>query len=141
MALPRRYWTLALLAMSSFVISLDNTILNVALPTLSRSLHASNAELQWIVDSFLLVFAGLLLTGGSLGDRFGRATVLRWGLALFGAASAVGAFSSSAPALVVGRAVMGAGGALIQPTTLSTVSNVFHDPRERARAIGLYAGV
>src|SRR5467141_5095154 len=87
----RRWWTLAVLCFSLVVITLDNTILNVAIPTLQRELHASNSQLQWIVDSYTLVFAGLLLTAGSLGDRFGRYRCLAIGLAVFGIGSALSA--------------------------------------------------
>src|SRR5437660_9383308 len=92
----RRWIALLVLCLSLMVIGIDNTILNVALPTLVRELHASNSQLQWIVDSYILVFAGLLLTAGSLGDRFGRRCALSVGLALFGASSAAAAFASSA---------------------------------------------
>src|SRR4051812_45531293 len=127
------------------VIGLDNTILNVALPTLAHTkdlggLGASGSALQWIVDSYMLVFAGLLLTMGSLGDRFGRKRALNLGLVVFGTASAVAAASSSAEMLTAARAVMGIGGALIMPATLSILMNVF--PREEhAKAIGVWAAV
>src|SRR5256714_5437755 len=87
----RRWWTLAVLCFSLVVITLDNTILNVAIPTLQRELHATNSQLQWMVDSYTLVFAGLLLTAGSLGDRFGRRGALQLGLAVFGVGSVVAA--------------------------------------------------
>src|SRR5262249_13238430 len=92
---PRRWWTLAVLCLSLLIIGLDNSILNVAIPTLVRDLHASTEQLQWIVDSYVLVFAGMLLTMGSLGDRKGRKGVMNLGLVLFGATSAVAAFSNS----------------------------------------------
>jgi EmrB/QacA subfamily drug resistance transporter len=123
------------------VIGLDNTILNVALPTLARDLHASTSQLQWIVDAYVIVFAGLLLTAGSLGDRFGRYKSLVLGLAVFGTGSALSAFSGSATALIATRAFMGIGGAFIMPATLSIITNVFRDPRERGTAIGIWAGV
>src|SRR6185312_11218301 len=88
---PRRWWTLGVLCLSLIVISLDNTILNVALPTLERDLGASSSQLQWIVDAYMLVFAGLLLTAGALGDRFGRRRALTFGLFVFGAGSALSA--------------------------------------------------
>jgi EmrB/QacA subfamily drug resistance transporter len=122
------------------VIGLDNTILNVALPTLQRDLGASASELQWMVDSYVLVFAGLLLTMGAVGDRFGRAKALVAGLVIFGGASAAAAFTESAGQLIAARAVMGIGGALIMPATLSIITDVF--PREeRGRAIGIWAAV
>jgi EmrB/QacA subfamily drug resistance transporter len=142
----RRWLTLAVLCLSLIVIIVDNSILNVALPTLSRpasqgGLGAADSDLQWIVDSYVLVFAGLLLTAGSLGDRFGRYRALAFGLAVFGLGSGVAAFAPSSGALIASRAVMGVGGAFIMPATLSIITNVFTDPRERGRAIGVWAGV
>ena len=139
-AYDRRWWTLAVLAMSLLVISLDNTILNVALPTIERELDASAGALQWIVDSYTLVFAGLLLTMGSLGDRFGRRLSLVIGLAVFGAASLLSALATSADMLIASRALMGIGGALIMPSTLSILTNVF-PAEERPKAIGIWAAV
>ena len=136
----RRWWTLAILCLSLVIVVLGNTVLNVALPTLTRRLDAGSSELQWIVDSYALVFAGLLLTAGALGDRFGRKGALTAGLAIFGAASATAAFATSASQLVVLRAVMGIGAALIMPATLSILTNVF-PPHERARAIAVWAGL
>lgn len=142
----RRWLTLLVLCLSLMVIGLDNTILNVALPTLAKptvlgGLGASGSELQWIVDSYTLVFAGLLLTAGSLGDRFGRYKGLTIGLTIFGTGSALSALASSANMLIVTRALMGIGGAFIMPATLSVLTNVFTEPRERAKAIGIWAGV
>ena len=137
----RRWWTLAVLCLSLFVIVVDNTIVNVALPTLVRELDTSTSDLQWVVDSYTLVFAGLLLTAGSLGDRFGRRGALSTGLVIFGAASAFAAFADGVTPLVVARAVMGVGAALIMPATLSILTNVFTDARERAVAIGLWSAV
>jgi EmrB/QacA subfamily drug resistance transporter len=136
----RRWWILGVLCLSLLVIGLDNTILNVALPTLVRDLHATDSQLQWIVDSYVLVFAGLLLTAGSLSDRFGRRSALGIGLLVFGAGSIASAFASSASILIGTRALMGIGGALIMPSTLSILTNVF-PPEERGRAIGIWAGV
>jgi EmrB/QacA subfamily drug resistance transporter len=137
----RRWLTLIVLCVSLMVIVLDNTILNVALPRLAHDLHASTSALQWIVDVYVLVFAGLLLTAGSLGDRFGRYKALAFGLTLFGIGSLASALSGSAGALVATRAFMGIGGAFIMPATLSIITNVFTDPRERGKAIGVWAGV
>ncbi|HZP31096.1 MAG TPA: MFS transporter [Acidimicrobiia bacterium] len=137
----RRWWTLAALCLTLAIIGIDNTILNVALPTLVREVHASNSELQWIVDAYTLVFAGLLLTSGSLGDRFGRKGALTTGLVVFGAGSVAAAWSGNATQLIACRALMGIGASLIMPATLSILTNVFHEPRERARAIGVWAGV
>jgi EmrB/QacA subfamily drug resistance transporter len=145
-AYRRRWLTLTVLCISLMVIGLDNTILNVALPTLSHAknlggLGASGSALQWIVDAYTLVFAGLLLTMGSLGDRFGRYKFLTFGLVVFGAGSVMSAFASSAGVLIATRSLMGIGGACIMPGTLSILSNVFRSPGERARAIGIWAGV
>lgn len=135
----RRWVTLAVLCVSLLVVGIDNTILNVALPTLVRDLHASQSQLQWIVDAYAVVFAGLLLTAGSAGDRLGRKPLLALGLALFGAGSAASAFARSPLELASFRGFMGIGGALIMPATLSIITNVFTDPRERARAIGAWS--
>lgn len=140
-AYRRRWATLLVLCLSLMVIGLDNTILNVAIPTLSRSLHASTSQLQWIVDSYTIVFAGLLLTAGSLGDRFGRYKALTVGLLLFGSGSVASAFATSANMLIATRAFMGIGGAFIMPATLSIITNVFTNPTERGKAIGIWAGV
>ena len=137
---PRRWWTLGVLCLSLLVISLDNTILNVALPTLERDLGASSSQLQWIVDSYMLVFAGLLLTAGALGDRFGRRRALTFGLTVFGLGSALSALAGSAEMLITSRALMGVGGAFIMPSTLSILTATF-PARERAKAIGIWAGV
>jgi EmrB/QacA subfamily drug resistance transporter len=136
----RRWKTLAVLSLALLVIGLDNTILNVALPSLQAEFDASSSTLQWIVDSYLLVFAGLLLTMGTLGDRFGRKLGLQLGLMLFGGASLAVLVVDSADGLIAVRAAMGVGGALIMPATLSIISNVF--PREeRAKAIGIWSGM
>src|SRR5919201_6371251 len=121
----RRWWTLAVLCLSLLLTTLDNTILNVALPTLARELPATGSELQWIVDAYVLVFAGLLLTAGAVGDRFGRKRVLFAGFAVFALGSVGAALSGSASLLIAARVVMGIGGALIMPSTLSILTNVF----------------
>jgi EmrB/QacA subfamily drug resistance transporter len=136
----RRWWTLAVLSLSLLVIGLDNTILNVALPSLREDLGASTGELQWIVDAYMLVFAGLLLTAGSLGDRFGRRRALTAGLVVFGAGSGLAALASDSGQLVASRALMGVGGALIMPSTLSILIHVF-PAHERAKAIAAWAAV
>jgi len=142
----RRWFTLVVLCFSLVVIIIDNSILNVALPTLSKStanggLGAADSDLQWIVDSYVLVFAGLLLTAGALGDRFGRYRALTFGLAVFGIGSAFAASAPTSGWLITFRAIMGIGGAFIMPATLSIITNVFRDPKERGRAIGVWAGV
>jgi EmrB/QacA subfamily drug resistance transporter len=135
----RRWWILAVLCFSLLVIVLDNTILNVAIPTIVRDLDATNSQLQWMVDAYSLVFAGLLLTAGSLGDRFGRRGALQLGLVVFGIGSLASAFANSADQLIATRAFMGIGGAFIMPATLSIITNVF-PPQERGKAIGVWAG-
>jgi EmrB/QacA subfamily drug resistance transporter len=142
----RRWFTLLVLCISLIVITLDNTILNVAIPTLAHAkerggLGASASQLQWMVDAYTLVFAGLLLTAGSLGDRYGRYRFLAFGLAVFGVGSALSAFAPNATALIFTRGLMGVGGAFIMPSTLSIITNVFTDPAERGKAIGVWAGV
>src|SRR3954454_6798952 len=136
---PRRWWTLAVLCLSLLVIGLDNTILNVALPTLQDDLGASASQLQWIVDVYMLVFAGVLLTAGSLGDRFGRKRALTFGLVAFGAGSLLSALAGSAEALIATRALMGIGGAFIMPSTLSILTATV-PAHERGKAIGIWAG-
>jgi EmrB/QacA subfamily drug resistance transporter len=134
-----RWVALGVLCTSLLAIVVDNTIVNVALPTLVRELGADLSELQWVVDAYTLVFAGLLLVAGALGDRYGRRRTLLAGLAVFGAASAAAAYAGGVEALIVARAVMGAGAAFIMPATLSLLISVFPNPRERATAIGIWA--
>jgi MFS family permease len=134
----RKPLILVSLLLAAFAINLDTTIVNVALPTLVRELHASTIELEWIVDAYNLVFAALVLASGNLGDRLGRKGVLLVGLGVFGAASVVGGFGSSPDQLIAARAAMGLGAALIFPTTLSLLTNVFTERGERARVIGLW---
>jgi len=129
---------LAALLLASFLINLDTTIVNVALPTLVRELHATTTQLQWVVDAYNLVFAALLLTAGSLSDRLGRKGMLLAGLAVFGLSSLAGAFTTTPSALIAARAVMGLGAAMTFPATLSTIANVFTERRERALSIGLW---
>ena len=136
----RRWMILAALCLSLLIIVMDNTILNVAIPSLITDLGATNSQIQWIIDSYVLVFAGLLLTAGSLSDRFGRKGALQIGIVLFGLGSAAAAMSNSATQLIATRAFMGIGGALIMPATLSILMNVFRDPKERGRAIAVWAG-
>jgi EmrB/QacA subfamily drug resistance transporter len=126
------------LLLASFAINLDTTIVNVALPTLVRELRASNSQLQWVVDAYNLVFAALLLAAGSLSDRMGRKGMLLAGLAVFGLASFTGGLMTTADQLIAARCAMGLGAAMIFPATLSLISNVFVERRERARAIGLW---
>ena len=139
---PRRWAILGVLVVSLLVVVLDNTVLNVALRTLADPEHglgASQGELEWSINSYTLVFAGLLFTAGVLGDRYGRKRFLTIGLVLFGLASLLSAYAQSPTQLIWARALMGLGGAFIMPVTLSIISNVF-DPRERARAIAIWSG-
>jgi EmrB/QacA subfamily drug resistance transporter len=135
----RRWWTLGVLCVSLVMIVVANASLNVALPTLVKDLHASSSALQWIVDAYSLVFAGLLLTAGALGDRYGRRLALNVGLVIFGLASGSAALASSSGQLIVARAAMGIGAALVMPATLSVLAHVF-PPAERPRAIAIWAG-
>ncbi len=136
----RRRWTiLAVLCASVFVVVLDGTIVNVALPTLVRDLGASTSDLQWVVDAYVLVFAGLLIAAGSIGDRFGRKGVMQIGLVLFALFSALAAWSDTPGELIGWRAAMGVGAALMFPATLAILVNVFTAPRERAAAIAVWA--
>jgi EmrB/QacA subfamily drug resistance transporter len=141
MSFRRRQAILATLSLSVFLIVVDNTIVNVALPTLVRELGASTSQLQWIVDAYTLAFAGLLLAAGSVSDRIGRKGVLMAGLTWFGICSLLASRTNSAGSLIATRALMGVGAALIFPATLAILVNVFRDPRERARAIAIWAAV
>ena len=132
---------LAALLLAAFLVNLDTTLVNVALPAMVRELHATTTELQWVVDAYNLVFAALLLTFGSLSDRFGRKGMLLAGLAVTGTASLAGGFTTTAAQLIAARAVMGLGAAMTFPATLSLITNVFTERRERARAIGLWGAV
>ncbi len=136
----KRWWALGVLALSLLVISLDNTILNVAVPSVRADLSATSGQLQWILDSYLLVFAGLLLAAGSIGDRFGRKRALAFGLGVFGIGSVASALATSPDMLIATRAVMGIGGAFIMPATLSLITAIF-PPEERPKAIGAWAAV
>jgi EmrB/QacA subfamily drug resistance transporter len=121
------------------MVSLDNTVLNVVLPTLVRKLHASTSQLQWIVDSYVLVFAGLLLVAGSLADRVGRKRTFLLGLVAFAAGSAWASTAGSVGMLIAARSSMGIGAALIMPSTLSIITNMFTDRGERQRALGAWS--
>src|ERR671936_2950153 len=129
---------LASLLLAAFVVNLDTSIVNVALPTLVRELHASTSTLQWIVDAYTLIFASLLLAAGSLSDRVGRKGILLTGLGVFGLASVAGGLTTTSGQLIVARCFMGLGAAMIFPATLSLISNVFTERGERARAIGFW---
>ena len=134
-----RWWTLAVLCLSLLMVVVDNTIVNVALPTLSIELDASTTELQWIVDAYTLVFAALLLAFGHFGDRFGRKLALQLGLVVFAATSLLAALSTTSAQLIGARALMGIGAAFVFPATLAILVSVFTDRRERAAAIGIWS--
>ncbi|MCU1501108.1 MAG: drug resistance transporter, EmrB/QacA subfamily, partial [Ilumatobacteraceae bacterium] len=136
----RRWGILALLCTSLLIVVVGNTTLNVTLPTLSRELHATESQLQWVVAIYSLVFAGLLFTTGALGDRFGRKGALQLGLVIFLAGSVLASMGSTMTELIVCRALMGVGAALIMPSTLSILINVF-PPHERPKAIAIWASV
>ncbi|GAA1752523.1 MFS transporter [Luedemannella helvata] len=139
---PRRWAILGVLVISLLVVVLDNTVLNVALKAIADPAHglgATQSQLEWAINSYTLVFAGLLFTWGVLGDRAGRKRILLLGMVLFGLASLISAYAQTPTQLIWARALMGIGGAAVMPSTLSIISNVF-DPRERAKAIGMWAG-
>jgi EmrB/QacA subfamily drug resistance transporter len=135
-----RWRILAVLSLSLVIIGLDNTVMNVALPSVQEELGVSGSTLQWIVDAYMLVFAGLLLAAGNLGDRHGRKRALQFGLIVFGIASVAGAFAATGGQLIAARAAMGVGGALIMPSTLSIVMDVFPQ-EERGKATSVWAAM
>lgn len=133
----RRWWVLGVMSLSIFMVFVDNTVVNTAIPSIARDLEASTSVLQWVVDGYTLVLAGLVLAGGTIGDRFGRRRWMMVGLLVFGIASAGAAMSSSTSSLIAFRALQGVGAALVMPATLSILTDVF--PREeRAKAIGIW---
>ncbi len=136
----RRWWTLAAMCFALFMVMLDNTVVNVALPSIQRDLHTSVAGLEWTVNAYMLAFGVLLVTGGRLGDIFGRRRVFLIGVVVFAASSLFIGFSQSSAWLIAGRAVQGVGAALMMPATLSIITNSF-PPHERGQAIGTWAGV
>src|ERR1700745_906079 len=136
----RRWWALAAMCFALFMIMLDNTVVNVALPSIQRSLHATTSALEWTVNAYTLTFAVLLVTGGRLGDIFGRRRMFLFGVTVFGAASFLIALSQSDAWLSAFRALQGVGAGFMMPATLSIITNAF-DAHERGRAIGTWAGV
>ena len=136
----RRWWTLGAMCFALFMVMLDNTVVNVALPSIQRSLDASISGLEWTVNAYTLAFAVLLVTGGRLGDIFGRRRMFLLGVMVFGASSLFIAFSQSEAWLIAGRTIQGFGAAFMMPATLSIIANAF-PPAERGRAIGTWAGV
>jgi EmrB/QacA subfamily drug resistance transporter len=139
--MKRKPLILVSLLLAAFLINLDTTIVSVALPSLVRQLHASDSQLQWVVDAFNLLFAGSVLAAGSLSDRVGRKGMLLAGLSVFGLASLAGGLMDSPGALIAARSVMGVGAAMVFPSTLSLITNVFTERGERARAIGLWGAI
>jgi EmrB/QacA subfamily drug resistance transporter len=136
----RRWLALAILCLAVLITTLDTTVLNVVLPTLVRRLGATTTQLQWIADTYIIVYAGLVLVAGSVADRIGRRRVFLSGLVVFAAGSTWAAFSGSVGMLIAARASMGIGGALVEPSTLAIVTSMFTRPTERQRAIGFWAG-
>jgi DHA2 family multidrug resistance protein-like MFS transporter len=135
---PRRWRALAVLAAALLLIAIDNTVLNLALPALARDLAPTATQLLWIVDAYSLVVAGLLVTAGTVSDRWGRKRLLLAGVTLFGIASLAAALASTAEVLIAARVLLGVGGALMIPSTLSLLRNTFHGARERTLAIGIW---
>src|SRR5215212_3544638 len=136
----RKWWTLGAVAFGLFMIMLDNTIVNVALPSIERDLHMSLSNLEWVVTAYALAFAALMITGGKLADYYGRRRIFVIGLAIFTLSSLACGLAPSAGWLIGARVVQGAGSALMNPATLSIITATF-EPRERGRAIGIWAGV
>jgi EmrB/QacA subfamily drug resistance transporter len=141
LSFARRQLILAICCMSLFIVGLDNTIVNVALPSIQRSLHASVSGLQWTVDAYTLVIACLLMLSGSLADRFGRRRVFQIGLAIFSAGSLSCSLSHGLDFLVASRALQAVGGSMLNPVAMSIIVNTFTDRRERARAVGIWGSV
>ena len=136
----RKWWTLGAVAFGLFMIMLDNTVVNVALPTMQKDLHVSTPRLEWIVVAYALTFAALMITGGKLGDLYGRRRIFIVGLVIFTLASLACGLASSIGFLIGARAVQGVGAALMNPATLSIITATFA-PKERGKAIGIWAGV
>ena len=137
----RRWWILAVLAISQLMVILDSTIVNIALPTAQRALHFSNSDRQWIVTAYSLAFGSLLLLGGRISDYIGRKNALIIGLVGFAGASALGAASMNFTMLVIARTVQGVFGALLAPAVLAQLTTTFTDPKERGKAFGIYGAV
>src|SRR2546423_9091414 len=136
----KKWWTLAAVAFGLFMIMLDNTVVNVALPSIAKDLKISISELEWIVTGYALVFAALLITGGKLADMIGRRKVFVIGLAIFSLSSLACGFAPNAGFLIGARMVQGVGAALMNPATLSIIVATF-PPKQRGTAIGIWAGV
>src|SRR6185312_12184836 len=137
----RRMLILAICCMSLFIVGLDATVVNVALPSIEKDLHASVSGLQWVVASYSLVLASLLMLSGSTADRFGRRRTFQIGLALFTLGSLLCSLAPSLTALVIFRCLQALGGSMLNPVALSIISNTFTEPRARARAMGVWGAV
>src|ERR1700760_3517641 len=133
-----RYVILAICCMSLLIVSMDNTIVNIALPSLRTDLHASVSGLQWTIDAYTLVLASLLVLSGSTADRIGRRRTFQTGLVLFSAGSFLCSLAPSLGWLIAFRMLQAVGGSMLNPVAMSIIRNVFHDPRERAQAIGVW---
>ncbi|HZR50457.1 MAG TPA: MFS transporter [Streptosporangiaceae bacterium] len=138
---PRRWWSLIAVSLATFMTYLDNNVTNVAIPTIQRSLHLSVAGLEWVVSSYLLTLAGLLLVGGRVADVYGRRRIFLGGLALFTLSSLAAGLAGSGAVLIGSRAAQGVGAALLMPTTLAIIMAAFTDPRERTKAIGIWTAI
>src|SRR5579884_2758859 len=136
----KKWWTLAAVAFGLFMIMLDNTVVNVALPSIEKDLHMSVASLEWIVTAYALTFAAFLITGGKLADLYGRRLIFIVGLAVFTLSSLACGLAPNAGFLIGARAVQGVGAALMNPATLSIITATF-PPKQRGQAIGIWAGV
>jgi len=137
----RRWWALAAVSLATFMTYLDNNIVNVAIPTIQHSLHLSVSGLEWVVSSYLLTVAGLLLAGGRLADVYGRRRIFLGGLALFTLSSLAAGLASSGEVLIASRAVQGVGAALLMPATLAVIMAAFTNVKERTTAIGIWAAI
>jgi MFS family permease len=143
-AMPRlsgRRWTLIAVALATFMTYLDNNIINVAIPTIERSLHLSQSGMEWVVSGYILTFAGLLLAGGRLADVFGQKRLFMVGLSIFTGASLLAGLVGQVDLLIASRALQGLGAALLTPTTLAILSTAYPEPREQARAVGAWSAV
>ena len=139
--MPRRWWTLVAVSLATFMTYLDNNVINVAIPTIQRSLHLSIAGLEWVVSSYILVFAGLLLAGGGVADLYGRRRLFLIGLSVFTLASLAAGLAGSGGVLIGARLLQGLGAAILVPTTLAVIVATFDDAAERTRAIGAWAAI
>src|SRR5882762_425435 len=137
----RRTLIFAICCLSLFVVGLDNTIVNIALPAIRKDLHASTSGLQWTIDAYTIVLASLLMLGGSTADRLGRRRVFQLGLLLFTLGSLLCGLAPSLGWLIAFRVLQAIGGSMLNPVAMSIITNVFTDRRERARAVGVWAGV